>query len=251
MPFRPERGFTPHPEAAPLQTALHQLPRKATMSDRIIIRVGAATADAAPDLWGLFIEDLNDALDGGLNAELVRNGDFEFDPSERNDFHHLTGWVTEGAVQVRTAHPLHPNNRHYASLTGPAAIANGGWYGIRVAEERLRLSLFARAVEPTRLAVTLGNGLASIELDVEPGGWRYLEADLAPTATGCGELRLAVPAGAELDLDAVSLRPLGENGEPLIFRPDLLDALGALSPSFVRFPGGCLAHGYGLASLYH
>jgi len=222
------------------------------MSNPITVRVGAAVSDSAPDLWGLFIEDLNDALDGGLNAELVRNGDFEFDPSERDDFHHLTGWATEGAVAVRTAFPLHPNNRHYASLTGPAAIANGGWHGIRArAGERLRLTLFARAAAPTRLAVALGAGLAGSELDVEPGGWRYLEADLTTIAAGCGELRIAVPAGADVDLDAISLRPLGDNGEPLIFRPDLLDALGALSPSFVRFPGGCLAHGYGLANIYH
>ncbi|MFC3495682.1 alpha-L-arabinofuranosidase C-terminal domain-containing protein [Glycomyces rhizosphaerae] len=222
------------------------------MNDRIAVRVGAATADTAPDLWGLFIEDLNDALDGGLNAELIRNGDFEFDPSERNDFHHLTGWATEGPVQVRTGSPLHPNNRHYASLIGPAAIANSGWYGIRVTKgERLRLSLFARVTEPTRLAVTLGNGLASTDLDVEPGGWRYLEADLAPTATGCGELRITVPAGGDADLDAVSLRPLADDGSPLTFRPDLLQALKDLAPSFIRFPGGCLAHGYGLGNIYH
>jgi hypothetical protein len=36
----------------------------------IDIRVGEPTGvDIAPDLWGIFLEDLNDALDGGLNAE--------------------------------------------------------------------------------------------------------------------------------------------------------------------------------------
>jgi hypothetical protein len=222
------------------------------MTNHITVRVGDPVAEAAPELWGLFIEDLNDALDGGLNAELVRNGDFEFDPSEREGFTHLTGWTTEGAVAVRTASPLHLNNRHYTSLTGPAAIANSGWYGIRAtAGEPLRLTLFARAMEPTRLTVTIGAGLASVELDVAPGGWRYLEADLTPTATGCGELRIAVPVGADADLDAVSLRPLGESGEPLTFRPDLLQALKDLHPSFIRFPGGCLAHGFGLDNMYH
>ncbi|MFB9660312.1 alpha-L-arabinofuranosidase C-terminal domain-containing protein [Glycomyces mayteni] len=222
------------------------------MSQRFTVRVGDAVAEAAPDLWGLFIEDLNDALDGGLNAERVRNGDFEFDASEREGFHPLTGWAVEGGVAVRTDDPLHPNNAHYARLTGPAAIANGGWDGVGAARgERMRLSLFARADADTVIDVQVAGGAAAAVLEVSQGGWRHVETDLEAAADGRGELRLAVPADATVDLDAVSLRPLGEDGEPLIFRPDLLQALKDLRPSFIRFPGGCLAHGYGLANVYH
>ncbi len=222
------------------------------MSKRVDIRVGPAVADAAPDLWGLFIEDLNDALDGGLNAELVRNGDFEFDPADRDGFTHLTGWATEGAASIRTEDPLHPNNRHYARLNGPAAIANSGWDGVRTAAGgHLRLSLFARTDAPTEITVEVAGGSAIATFTLMPGGWRHVETDLEATAGGCGELRLAVPRGAVVDFDAVSLRPLGDDGRPLTFRPDLLQALKDLAPSFIRFPGGCLAHGYGLANIYH
>jgi hypothetical protein len=222
------------------------------MTQRVDLRVGAAVADAAPELWGLFIEDLNDALDGGLNAEQVRNGDFEFAPTDRDGFHPLTGWTTEGTVDIRTDDPLHPDNVHYAALTGPAALANEGWDGIgATAGQRLRLTLFARTATPARLGVRLGDGLAETELQVAPGGWQRLETDLTAAATGRGELRLSVPSGAAVDLDAVSVRPLGDDGEPLTFRPDLLAALKDLKPSFVRFPGGCLAHGYGLDNIYH
>ena len=34
--------------------------------------------DASPMLYGLFFEDINHALDGGLNANLVQNGFFDF-----------------------------------------------------------------------------------------------------------------------------------------------------------------------------
>jgi alpha-L-arabinofuranosidase len=222
------------------------------MTQRVDIRVGAAVADAAPELWGLFIEDLNDALDGGLNAELVRNGDFEFDPADRDGFTHRTGWAAEGATAIGTQDPLHPNNPHYARLTGPAAIANGGWDGVRTtAGERLHLSLFARTRTATELTVQIAGGAAIDTLPLEPGGWRRVEADLRASADGRGELRLAVPAGAVVDVDAVSLRPVGDDGTPLTFRPDLLQALHDLRPSFIRFPGGCLAHGYGLDNVYH
>ena len=41
------------------------------------------------------------------------------------------------------------------------------------------------------------------------------------------------------------------DGAPLTFRPDLLETLRALHPAFIRFPGGCLAHGLGLDNMYH
>lgn len=223
------------------------------MSERFTVRVGAAGADAAPDLWGLFIEDLNDALDGGLNAELIRNGDFEFNEADHEGWHALTGWDTVGEVEVRREDPVHENNAHYLRVTGPAVLSNEGWDGIGLTEgDRLWLTCFARAQgEPVRLETEVGDGLARAGASVAPGGWQRVEIDFTAAATGRGELRIAVPEGAVVDLDCVSLRPLSADGEPLSFRPDLLAALQDLRPSFIRFPGGCLAHGLGLENMYH
>ncbi|MDA1383693.1 alpha-L-arabinofuranosidase C-terminal domain-containing protein [Glycomyces lechevalierae] len=223
------------------------------MSERFTVRVGAAGADAAPDLWGLFIEDLNDALDGGLNAESVRNGDFEFDESDREGWNALTGWSVVGEVEVRREDPVHANNAHHVRVTGPAVLANEGWDGVGVAEGgRYRLACFVRAQgEPVRIEAEVGEGLARAAFVADPGGWQRVEVDFTAVATGRGELRLAVPAGAVVDLDCVSVRPIGSDGEPLTFRPDLLQALQDLKPSFIRFPGGCVAHGLGLENLYH
>jgi hypothetical protein len=223
------------------------------VSDRFTVRVGAPGADAAPDLWGLFIEDLNDALDGGLNAELVRNGDFEFNEADREGWNALTGWTTAGEVEVRRESPVHANNAHHVRVTGPAELVNEGWDAVGVAEgDRFRLTCFARAQgEPVRFEVEVGEGLARAGADVAPGDWQRVAVDLAAAATGRGELRIAVPEGAVVDLDCISLRPIGPDGEPLTFRSDLLAALQDLKPSFIRFPGGCVAHGLGLENLYH
>jgi hypothetical protein len=223
------------------------------VSERFTVRVGSRGADAAPDLWGLFIEDLNDALDGGLNAELVRNGDFEFNATDREGWHALTGWDVEGEVSVLEADPVHAENAHYVRVNGPAVLVNEGWDGIGLAAgDRLRLTCFARARgDAARLTAQIGDGLARTEIAAAPGEWRRVEVDLDASAGGRGTLRIVVPEGVTVDLDCVSLRPVGTDDQPLTFRPDLLAALQDLSPSFIRFPGGCVAHGLGLENLYH
>ncbi|MET9245628.1 alpha-L-arabinofuranosidase C-terminal domain-containing protein [Nonomuraea sp. NPDC003709] len=230
-----------------------------TAHERITIDVGAQQGvEVAPDLWGLFIEDLNDALDGGLNAECLRNGDFEFNAADRDGWDALTAWSADVAdrVEVRTDAPIHPNNAHYLRLTGPVTLVNEGWDGTGTTEgQGFLLSFFARAgAEPARLTVTIGsNGgnLARAQVMVPSGGWHRCETPLTAVADGRGRLHIEIPAGLVVDLDHVSLRPTGPGGEPLTFRPDLLQALKDLAPSFIRFPGGCVAHGLGLDNIYH
>lgn len=229
------------------------------MGNDIRIEIGAPTGvEVAPDLWGLFFEDINTCLDGGLNAELVRNGDFEFTELDRPGWNALTGWEVdgEGSVVVRAEDPVHPNNARYVRAVGPVTLTNEGWDGVGVrAGEAHRLSLAAwRVFGAGRLRAAVvapgGKELAAAHLDVPERGWNWLEADLRGAADGRGRLAIAVPNGLTVELDVISLRPIGGDGAPLDFRPDLLEALKDLSPSFVRFPGGCLAHGLGLANMY-
>ena len=50
-------------------------------------------------MYGLFIEDINYAADGGLYAELVKNRSFDFPYA-------FTGWQVAGNVEVRNNRPL-------------------------------------------------------------------------------------------------------------------------------------------------
>src|SRR5215207_1756911 len=91
------------------------------MTDQVIdVHVGKPTArQVSPDLWGLFLEDINYSLDGGLNADLVRNGDFEATPADHPGWGPLTGWTVEpggGAVQVRSAEPVSSANATHVRL---------------------------------------------------------------------------------------------------------------------------------------
>jgi alpha-L-arabinofuranosidase len=230
------------------------------MSDeRLRLRVGMPDGVAvSPTLWGLFLEDINYALDGGLNADLVRNGDFEFSESDHGGWHALTAWHADGAVSVRRDEPLSPQTAHYARLETAACLSNQGYSGNGLpvrAGTTYRCRLAVRASDgDARLSVVLGRDgedLASSSRDVASAGWSWFEFDLRPEGDGPADLMLEA-IGGTLDVDAVSLRPCDPaTGEVMLFRPDLVTALRELKPAFVRFPGGCVAHGTGLDNLYH
>jgi hypothetical protein len=228
----------------------------------------------SPDLWGIFLEDINDALDGGLNAELLRNGGFAFTGADADQWGPLTGWRVRSPRVTRTVlpreiAPLHPNNPVHVRIEGPTLLRNEGFDGVHVsAGSRYRLRFAARLspvdgptddsrteLLPGRLSASLatvtGDPLtASADIPVTESDWTWHEVDLVATGIGHGALELQVPDGHVVDLDAVSLRPLGPDGQPILFRQDLVDTLADLRPSFVRFPGGCLAHGVGLENIY-
>ena len=122
---------------------------------------GKAISD---ELIGIFFEDINNCADGGLYAELVQNGSFEFSPSDRDGWGAGTAWKqirpghSLGTVQVRMDNPLHPNNATYMRLHTERAkeyydykgwkgfgLQNDGFDGIPVkAGEKYDFSMFLR-----------------------------------------------------------------------------------------------------------
>ena len=74
---------------------------------------GKAISD---ELIGIFFEDISSAADGGLYAELIQNGSFEFNPSERDGWGPGTAWKSIrpghslGFAEVRMVDGIHQNN---------------------------------------------------------------------------------------------------------------------------------------------
>ena len=73
------------------------------------VRVNKPGAQIQPTMYGIFIEDINFAADGGLYAELVKNRSFEF-PNNR-----LQGWTVGGRLEVMNDGPFE-RNPHYVRL---------------------------------------------------------------------------------------------------------------------------------------
>ena len=80
---------------------------------------GKAISD---ELIGIFFEDISSSADGGLYAELLQNGSFEYSPVERDGWGPGTAWRqvrpghSLGTMQVRMDNPLNANNPTYMRL---------------------------------------------------------------------------------------------------------------------------------------
>ena len=234
---------------------------------------GKAISD---ELIGIFFEDINNSADGGLYAELVQNGSFEYSPADRDGWGAGTAWKqirpghSLGTLQVRMDNPLHPNNATYMRLHAERTkeyrdykgwkgfgLQNDGFDGISVkAGAKYEFSVFlsnigdAKQVRVVLVKPSQGRGqeptsLAETTLDVSSTSWKKYEAVLTPTED-CqnANLQILVLTVGDLDIDQVSLMPEDTyKGHGL--RKDLAQALADLHPKFMRFPGGCVVHGGG------
>lgn len=221
-------------------------------------------------LLGVFFEDINYAADGGLYAELIQNRDFEYALGDReghdknwNAYH---SWTLKGdntTFTIDSIAPLHANNKHYALLdtrAPGAALVNAGFDGITVKKgEKYNCSLFSKRLEGKggKLLLSLltkeGKVLAQATLTTAAGNWKKAGAVLTPTADAADAyLQLQPLSPGKLALDMISLFPQQTfKGRPNGLRADLAQAIADIRPRFVRFPGGCVAHGDGLENIYH
>lgn len=235
-----------------------------------------ATVTAQPEetkeisdlLMGIFFEDINYSADGGLYAELIQNRDFEYDPSDREgdkNWNSTHSWKLEGenaTFTILTSDPIHPNNPHYAVLKTNqpgAALTNTGFDGIALkAGEKYDFSLFARIPEGSKsgkLLVRLVDADGTVQgettVTVSSRSWKTYKAVLTAKASADTRLELRPQSAGEIELDMISLFPQNTfKGRKNGLRPDLAQTLADMHPRFVRFPGGCVAHGDGLKNIY-
>lgn len=221
------------------------------------------SSSISPLLYGIFLEDINFAVDGGMYGELVKNGSFEFGALAKNSNQHgysvsnketLTFEVADGSSDGTC---LNENNPHYAVLTNtseePEGIGNKGYLkGLAVEEgAEYKFSAYLKGLEGYTGPVTVciddldGNVLAENTIPEVTGEWMKYECTLTPNATANKNLRVWVKIeNGKIAVDMLSLFPADtykgrENG----IRKDIGEYLEALHPRFLRFPGGCVIEG--------
>lgn len=230
------------------------------------INAAVRVHDISDMLFGIFLEDINFAADGGLYAELVKNRSFEFTRYAADDEKH--GWLDVGEVSANVVKKdkegcLNDNNPNYMVIENasdaPAGIENVGFLdGISVEKDKnYKFSVYARGIDgytgPIHVSIARGNTvIAEGTVPAVTDTWTKYELTLTANATSYSGVRLRVTIDAgKAALDMVSLFPSDtykgrENG----LRADLAEKLEALEPTFLRFPGGCIIEGMTLDTAY-
>lgn len=221
-------------------------------------------------MMGIFFEDINYSADGGIYAELVQNRGFEYSLSDKNDrdksWNGTKAWSLVGddaTFSLDTVQPLHPNNRHYAVLNlqrKGAKLCNEGFAGIVTDKgSKYDFSVFARNADSkarsliVRLTSPEGTVVGQTTVRVNSAKWSKYTSVITANATSDNVVLEIIPQSeGEICLDMVSLFPQNtfknrKNG----LRADLAQVLADMKPRFVRFPGGCVAHGDGIGNIYN
>lgn len=219
-------------------------------------------------LYGLFFEDINCAADGGLYAELLQNRSFEYENilnPQRAD--HYTAWrintTPEGKAQwsLMNESPLNESNPTYLRASveeGSLRLMNQGFAtgalrgGIAVQEGQsydffiyLRSQGFSGCV--TAAVTDAGGNPLCESVSFTPGEtWTKHTAAFTAAKDADAWLCITIQGQGSVDVDMLSLMPADRVGKDWPgggLRTDLVEALKALHPAFLRFPGGCVAEG--------
>lgn len=208
--------------------------------------------------YGIFYEEINNAGDGGIYAELLRNRSFEYDFNTGRD----KDWATTGSA---SAERIRANLLNDAQLWGlrlkltgaDAGLINHGYWGINAVKDDIYTLTFwiksdagwkgtataslVNAKDQTVVAATVTT--PEINADAK---WQKVEAQMTASATDPDCIfKLTFSNSGTLELDVVSLFPPTYKDRPNGMRRDLAEMLAALKPAFVRFPGGCFIEGSG------
>jgi len=227
-------------------------------ANTISIDAAKVKCTCAPDLWGIFFEDIDLSLDGGVYAELVRNRSFEDKGGQMPEAQQYWQGLGGAQLSVTGDKPHSKINAHSLKVVAPAggAVANEGYFGIASRKGiGYRLSVDLRG-EAGKLEVSLesANGKAATTVatvEIKGGEWTTCKAEFKgliddPDA----KLVFRSAKGGTFYMDCVTLFPSDTYGTSGLFRKDLMEKLAGLKPSFVRFPGGCWVEGNTMAEAY-
>lgn len=233
------------------------------------------TGKKGPDIpkeWiGLFLEDINYAIDGGLYAEMLENRDFEsldaYGCREEGyylKYDGLYAWSAWEAAKLEIVQgsPVAEQNPHYLRVTAQrtGGFFNRAYDGLYMKKGvKCRFCFYARCVSyqgALHIRITKdGSTLMEESIHVQEAdcdGWKrwiQYKAEFTPDRDIAGAVPVIVMEQAGImEFDHFSMMP--EDAVCGVFRKDLAELLKELHPGFLRFPGGCVAEGATLSNRY-
>ncbi len=229
-----------------------------------IVAADQVKAHIQPTMYGIFFEDINQAADGGVYAELVKNRSFEFNIP-------LMGWKEQkkdggdGRTEIINRAVERPENAHFIKSY---ITTDAGFYGF--SNEGFRGGMGIKEGEEYHFSIMAKQeGDADVKLNIELRGdndtiigraqltprdkaWNRYSVKFKSTATTPkAQLYVWISGRGIIDLDMISLFPEHTwRNRPGGLRADLVQKLADLHPGFLRFPGGCIVEGRDLNNRY-
>lgn len=240
-------------------SSLSVLPVLAGIASAINITASASGGNASSPLaYGLMFEDINHSGDGGIYAELIQNRAFQ---GNREYASTLEPWTAVGgsiltlqntSIPLSSALPTSVNvqagNANSYTSTGTIGLSNPGWWGISVLPQTYTGSFWVLGSYTGNFTASLVNSISgtvfasiSIPSNSTSEEWTEFPFTLEPTAAAPNVNNTFViefDSGNSLNFGLISLFPPTYNDRPNGNRPDLMQAMKDLSPSFFRIPGG-------------
>jgi alpha-N-arabinofuranosidase len=234
-----------------------------TASARIEIDVSKVEGTISPTLYGQFDEFMYGGVNGGLFAELLRDGSFdenanaaglprywERDPDDRNDDAIHFRW-DDSVFYPPGQHSEFPNHSlqieggaddgqrrgvYQGDIPVRAGLAYNGYLWIKAADFKGHISV---ALEENTID---GAEYASANIPDIGGDWKQYKFRLTPSKSDRqAKLALLFYGKGRLWVDQVSLMP-GDAVDGI--RREVIEKVKALRPAFIRWPGGNVAQDY-------
>ena len=226
----------------------------------------------SPLLYGQFLEFMFEGINGGLQAELIRNRSFEEPanaiglsrnweryPDDRNDDYALSFYRdTQFAYPPRRKLSLDSEaNEHSLRIeAGEGVIERHGVYQPRIP---VRARAEYRGYFWLRTDDYKGDVTVALESDTDQhliyatanvnrstirrGDWRRYEFSLTPDRSDpLARFAILLPGRGTVWIDQVSLMPADAAAGGV--RRDVFDRVRLLKPAFIRWPGGNVAQDY-------
>lgn len=231
-----------------------------------IIDVSKPGVPVAGICRGQQIEEFNYQIEGGLYAQLIRNPSFEeidnkFNPAPTTGWYIIKKGSSEGSCYAQTStetEMLNGNQVHClkfnvkSTSSGSVGIANGGYWGIKLENNKLyRVSFWART-DPGytgSLNATLESNEGAVyaqSADLKSSsGWRHYTCELTTrgitNVSAANRFVIYASSPGNVYLDVITVMPPTWKERPNGLRPDLAEKLAALKLKYIQFPGGCTA----------
>ena len=255
-----------------------------------VLKISAdqVAAKVSPQLYGLMTEEINYSYEGGLYGELIRNRTFKASPTNALFWNTVGGAAIALDTNQPLNAALNLSLKLDASKAAkksPAGLANGGFWGIPLRPNTTyHASFYAKAKSsggplavslvsvldtnnlklstPTDSKISsayewkLGEAtltLASAQVPKLSKKWQKYEVALTTgNVAPSKENRLVISTAkpGTIWFSQVSLFPPTFKNRANGNRPDLMQLLADMQPSFLRFPGGNYLEGNTIATRF-